>query len=212
MPTTGNRMTPMMDWDRVRVFHAVAQAGSFTRAAEAAGPEPVGDQPADRCARGRSRHAAVPPPCARAGADRAGRDPAAYRQRGRQADGVGPDRAGREPGFAGRPSAHQRHDRAGHGVAGGAIARLRRAPSRHHASRWSSATATSISACARPTSRSGGAADQPDLIQRRLMTVHTHIYGAPGYLERHGTPQTFEELDRHRLIAYGEAYRCRWTA
>ena len=24
----------MLDWDRVRVFHAVAQAGSFTRAAE----------------------------------------------------------------------------------------------------------------------------------------------------------------------------------
>jgi DNA-binding transcriptional LysR family regulator len=23
----------MLDWDRVRVFHAVAQAGSFTRAA-----------------------------------------------------------------------------------------------------------------------------------------------------------------------------------
>ena len=45
---------------------------------------------------------------------------------------------------------------------------------------------------------------QPDLIQRRLMTVHTHIYGAPSYLERHGTPTTFEDLDRHRLIAYGE--------
>ena len=45
---------------------------------------------------------------------------------------------------------------------------------------------------------------QPDLIQRRLMTVHTHIYGSPTYLERHGTPQSFEDLDSHRLIAYGE--------
>ena len=36
------------------------------------------------------------------------------------------------------------------------------------------------------------------------MTVHTHIYGAPSYLERHGTPTTFEDLDRHRLIAYGD--------
>ena len=26
------------------------------------------------------------------------------------------------------------------------------------------------------------------------MTVHTHIYGAPSYLERHGTPTTFEDL------------------
>jgi DNA-binding transcriptional LysR family regulator len=44
---------------------------------------------------------------------------------------------------------------------------------------------------------------QPDLIQRRLMTVNTHIYGAPSYLDRHGVPQTFDDLDRHRLIAYG---------
>ena len=28
---------------------------------------------------------------------------------------------------------------------------------------------------------------QPDLIQRRLMTVHPHLRRAP-YLERHGTP------------------------
>ena len=30
-------MADSMDWDRVRVFHAVAQAGSFTRAAERLG-------------------------------------------------------------------------------------------------------------------------------------------------------------------------------
>lgn len=47
---------------------------------------------------------------------------------------------------------------------------------------------------------------QPDLIQRRLMTVHTHIYGSPAYLERHGRPSTLEELDRHRLIVYGDAH------
>lgn len=45
---------------------------------------------------------------------------------------------------------------------------------------------------------------QPDLIQRRLMTVHTHIYGSPGYLERHGTPHSIADLERHRLIAYGD--------
>lgn len=45
---------------------------------------------------------------------------------------------------------------------------------------------------------------QPDLIQRRLMTVHTHIYAALSYLERHGTPSKADDLDRHRLIAYGE--------
>ncbi|HET6466851.1 MAG TPA: LysR family transcriptional regulator [Geminicoccaceae bacterium] len=45
---------------------------------------------------------------------------------------------------------------------------------------------------------------QPDLIQRRLMTVHTHIYGAPAYFEKHGLPQSAAELDDHRLIIYGE--------
>lgn len=45
---------------------------------------------------------------------------------------------------------------------------------------------------------------QPDLVQRRLMTVHTHIYGAAAYLERYGRPETADDLDGHRLIAYGD--------
>ena len=45
---------------------------------------------------------------------------------------------------------------------------------------------------------------QADLIQRKLMTVHTHIYASPAYLERHGSPTSVEDLDRHRLIVYGE--------
>lgn len=44
---------------------------------------------------------------------------------------------------------------------------------------------------------------QPDLIQRRLMTVHYHIYGALNYLERFGSPNSAEELDDHALITYG---------
>ena len=44
---------------------------------------------------------------------------------------------------------------------------------------------------------------QPDLIQRRLMTVHTHIYGSPATSS--GTARrSVEDLDRHRLIVYGE--------
>jgi DNA-binding transcriptional LysR family regulator len=44
---------------------------------------------------------------------------------------------------------------------------------------------------------------QPDLVQRKLMTAHTHLYAAPVYLE--GAPPLREpaDLDRHRLIAYG---------
>ncbi|KAB0679775.1 LysR family transcriptional regulator [Aureimonas leprariae] len=45
---------------------------------------------------------------------------------------------------------------------------------------------------------------QPELIQRRLFTVHLHVYASPGYIQRFGTPETIGELDRHRLITFGE--------
>ncbi len=45
---------------------------------------------------------------------------------------------------------------------------------------------------------------QPDLIQRHLMTVHIHAYASSSYVRRHGLPQTLEELDDHRLIVYGD--------
>jgi DNA-binding transcriptional LysR family regulator len=45
---------------------------------------------------------------------------------------------------------------------------------------------------------------QPDLIQRRLFTVHLHVYAAPSYLGRFGTPQTTDDLERHRIITFGE--------
>ncbi len=45
---------------------------------------------------------------------------------------------------------------------------------------------------------------QSDLIQRKLFTVHMHVYAAPSYLSRHGEPHTLEELDNHRIITFGE--------
>ena len=45
---------------------------------------------------------------------------------------------------------------------------------------------------------------QPDLIQRPLMTVHTHIYGAVEYLEAFGIPEDVTDLDDHRLVVYGQ--------
>src|SRR3546814_9708901 len=47
---------------------------------------------------------------------------------------------------------------------------------------------------------------QPDLIQRHLLTMRTHIYGAREYLDKHGTPKTPEELDDHRLIVRSEEH------
>jgi DNA-binding transcriptional LysR family regulator len=48
---------------------------------------------------------------------------------------------------------------------------------------------------------------QPDLVQRHLMTVRMHLYAAPDYLKKHGTPQRPEELDHHRIIVYGDETR-----
>ncbi len=48
---------------------------------------------------------------------------------------------------------------------------------------------------------------QPELIQRHLMTVHLHVYAAPAYLKRHGIPKSTEDLDGHRIIVYGNDMR-----
>ena len=44
---------------------------------------------------------------------------------------------------------------------------------------------------------------QPDLIQRHLMTMYYHVYAAPGYLKEKGMPKTAEDLDNHQLVVYG---------
>jgi DNA-binding transcriptional LysR family regulator len=44
---------------------------------------------------------------------------------------------------------------------------------------------------------------QPDLIQRRLFTVHYHAYASRGYIERFGEPTSLEDLDNHRIICLG---------
>ena len=44
---------------------------------------------------------------------------------------------------------------------------------------------------------------QPDLVQRHLLTMEWHVCAAPDYLRRHGTPQKIEDLDNHRLVLFG---------
>ncbi len=41
---------------------------------------------------------------------------------------------------------------------------------------------------------------QADLIRRKLMSVHMRLYATPEYLEQHGAPQSLEDLSKHRLI------------
>lgn len=44
---------------------------------------------------------------------------------------------------------------------------------------------------------------QPDLVQRHLMTLQWHICASPEYLKQHGVPQRPEDLDAHKLILFG---------
>lgn len=46
---------------------------------------------------------------------------------------------------------------------------------------------------------------QPDLIRRSLMTVHSHIYGSSEYLKRAGIPQKQSDLHKHRLVSFTDA-------
>lgn len=45
---------------------------------------------------------------------------------------------------------------------------------------------------------------QPDLIQRRLFTVHLHVFASQSYIDTHGKPKSVAELDDHRIVTFGE--------
>ena len=44
---------------------------------------------------------------------------------------------------------------------------------------------------------------QPDLIQRKLFSLHFHACASPEYLKRFGTPRSVDELDNHRIVVLG---------
>ena len=45
---------------------------------------------------------------------------------------------------------------------------------------------------------------QPDLVQRHLLTMHYQLVASPEYILKHGLPKSAEDLDHHRLITYGK--------
>ncbi|RCL03709.1 MAG: Transcriptional regulator [Candidatus Tokpelaia sp. JSC161] len=45
---------------------------------------------------------------------------------------------------------------------------------------------------------------QPGLIQRRLFTVHMHVYASPMYIAQNGRPEELEDLEQHRILSFGE--------
>ena len=46
---------------------------------------------------------------------------------------------------------------------------------------------------------------QPDLIQRKLFTVHHHVYASTEYVKKHGIPKSIEDLDKHKILTFGQA-------
>lgn len=45
---------------------------------------------------------------------------------------------------------------------------------------------------------------QPNLIQRRLMSIRYHVFASKEYLAKNGTPEQVNDLDRHQIIVYGD--------
>jgi DNA-binding transcriptional LysR family regulator len=45
---------------------------------------------------------------------------------------------------------------------------------------------------------------QADLIQRPLMTMRSEIFASKDYIQRHGKPEKAEDLDNHRIVVYGD--------
>src|SRR3989338_10559041 len=46
--------------------------------------------------------------------------------------------------------------------------------------------------------------DHPDLIQDYLFSCFLQLYASPEYLKKYGTPQKEKDLDKHRIITFGE--------
>ena len=45
---------------------------------------------------------------------------------------------------------------------------------------------------------------QLDYVQKKLIDINYHIYGSTKYLEQNGHPKTLQELNKHNFISYGK--------
>jgi DNA-binding transcriptional LysR family regulator len=46
--------------------------------------------------------------------------------------------------------------------------------------------------------------NQSEMIQRKLFTVHNQLYASQSYLKERGEPQSVSDIDNHRIISFGE--------
>ena len=52
---------------------------------------------------------------------------------------------------------------------------------------------------------------QADLVRRPLLAMHHRVFASPGYLKDHGTPHRLEEFDQHQIIAYDDSFHQPFT-
>ncbi len=45
---------------------------------------------------------------------------------------------------------------------------------------------------------------QLNYIQKKLVDINYHIYGSPKYLEKYGYPKTLSDLNKHKFISFGK--------
>ena len=48
-----------------------------------------------------------------------------------------------------------------------------------------------------------GPPTQQDLVRRKLFTVHFHVYASTDLVKRYGKPRSVEDIDRHSILTYG---------
>ncbi len=44
---------------------------------------------------------------------------------------------------------------------------------------------------------------QQDLVRRKLFTAHYHVYASHDYVKRNGKPKSMQDIDKHRILTYG---------
>ena len=45
---------------------------------------------------------------------------------------------------------------------------------------------------------------QLNYVQKKLIDIHYHIFGSPKYLEKNGYPKSVNDLNKHKFISYGK--------
>ncbi len=194
----------MMDWDKLKVFHAAAEAGSFTHAGEQLGLSQSAVSRQVSRARTGARRLAVSSPRARADPDRAGRASATgtahevfmklEAARAKLTDTRerpnGELKVTTTPGIG----VHWLTPRLGEFIDLYPDIRITLLTTEEELDLAMREADVAIR-LRQPT--------QPDLIQRKLFSLHFHACASPEYLKRFGTPRSVDELDKHRLVILG---------